>query len=94
MKATMVIPSYWGRKTSDGWKKSDDVYDHPTPLDEEGTLLRLLKSLEILKNKQFNLVILGVAAAEDIRDEVEGKLAALIKQIPPEVETFLFSYIS
>jgi len=92
MKATMVIPSYWGRKTSDRWRKSDDVYDHPTPLDEEGTLLRLLKSLEILKNKQFNLVILGVAAAEDIRDEVEGKLAALIKQIPPEVETFLFSY--
>jgi len=92
MKATMVIPSYWGRKTSDGSRESDNVYDHPTPLDEEGTLLRLLKSLKILKNKEFNLVILGVASAEEIRDEVEGKLAALIKQIPPEVETFLFSY--
>ena len=61
MKATMVIPSYWRRKKEDGWKNTDDVYDHPTPLDEDGTLARILNSLSILQNKDFNLVILGAA---------------------------------
>ena len=51
MKATMVIPSYWGRKKKEGRKETDTIYDHPTPLDEEGTLGRLLDSLSIIKNK-------------------------------------------
>jgi hypothetical protein len=36
----MVIPSYWARESEIGWKEGDTIYDHPTPLDNEGTLLR------------------------------------------------------
>ncbi|MFC2169252.1 hypothetical protein ACFLRM_01625 [Acidobacteriota bacterium] len=92
MKTTMVIPSYWGREKNDGWKNSDTVYDHPTPLDEEGTLGRVLDSLAILENKDFSLVILGVATAEDIRDEVASKISSVLKISKLEVPTYLFSY--
>lgn len=88
----MVIPSYWQRKKSEGWKKTDAVYDHPTPLDEEGTLGRILKSLSVLKNRDFSLVILGVSTASDIQEEVEAKIALILDQTPPPVKTFLFSY--
>lgn len=88
----MVIPSYWGRKRKDGWKNTDSVYDHPSPLNEEGTLRRALQSLSILANKDFDLIILGVATAEDIQDEVEKKLAAIIQETTPAVSTHLFSY--
>ena len=91
MKITMVVPSYWRRKKDEGWKSSDTVYDHPTPLDEEGTLGRFLESLSILENKDFNLVILGVANALDIQDAVEDKLGSLIKNTESEVRTILFS---
>jgi hypothetical protein len=92
MKVTMVIPSYWGRKKEEGRKQSDSIYDHPTPLDEEGTLGRLLDSISLLKDKDFRVVILGIATAPDIRGEVESKISTIIKEHGQEVDTFLFSY--
>jgi len=86
MKATMVIPSYWCRKKSEGWKETDTVYDHPTPLDEEGTLGRLLESLSVLAYRDFTLVVLGVSTAPDIRKEVETRIAAIIEQVQTEVK--------
>jgi len=91
MKITMVIPTYWGRRKSEGGRKSDAIYDHPTPLDENGTLGRLLESLSILDNKKFNLVILGVSTAEDIQEEVEKKVSKIIKSKSPCIQTQLFS---
>ncbi len=92
MKVTMVIPSYWGRKKKEGSKDSDTIYDHPTPLDEEGTLGRLLDSLPLIKNKDFRLVILGVATTPEIQEEVERKISAIIKDRAKEMDTALFSY--
>ena len=88
----MVIPSYWGRKKIEGPKSTDSVYDHPTPLDGEDTLHRSLESLAILQDKDFDLVILGVATAEDIQEEVEERLEVIIKETNPAVPTYHFSY--
>jgi hypothetical protein len=79
MKLTMVIPSYWARESEVGWKGGDAIYDHPTPLDAEGTLLRAIESIAILKDKDFQLVIIAVATAEDIENKVEKKVANIIK---------------
>jgi hypothetical protein len=92
MKTTMVIPSYWGRKKEEGHRKNDAVYDHPTPLNEEGTLGRILDSLSILKNKDFSLVVVGVPVAPDIEREVEAKVSSIVKEVNPGVETLFFSY--
>lgn len=92
MKKTMVIPSYWGRKKEEGWRGTDDVYDHPTPLDEEGTLGQILDSLSILDNKDFNLVVLGVATGSDIQRKAGLKISSIIKEVAPGVETFCFSH--
>ncbi len=88
----MVIPSYWGRKKDEGWRETDAVYDHPTPLDEVGTLGRLLKSLSTLENKDFTLVILGVSTGEDVREEIESKISSILKEAEIDVNTLLFSY--
>ena len=79
MKVTMVIPSYWARESKLGWQEGDAVYDHPTPLDGEGTLLRAIQSIKILKDKDFQLVVIAAATAEDIRTQVEEKVASIIK---------------
>ncbi len=92
MRPTMVVPSYWRRPKSEPWRATDSVYDHPVPLDEEGTLGRLLDSLSILKRRDFRLVVLGVANAEDIRGDLEKKVRSIIKDRAPGIETFLFSY--
>jgi len=92
MQVTMVIPSYWTRESAAGWKEGDAVYDHPTPLDSEGTLLRAIESTGILEDKDFQLVIIAIANAEDIELQVEKKVAGIIKSASAtrKIETFLF----
>lgn len=92
MKATVVIPSYWARESGVGWKEGDAIYDHPTPLDSEGTLLRAIQSIDILNDKDFQLVIIAVATAEDIETQVEKKVASIIKSASAtiDVEVLLF----
>jgi hypothetical protein len=92
MKVYMVIPSYWGRQSAVGWREGDAVYDHPTPLDEEGTLVRAIQSLSILENKNFELIVIAAAVAPDIQEEVEDKVAGLLESIRVDVKTIFFSH--
>ncbi|MEA1956871.1 MAG: hypothetical protein U9N01_00720, partial [Euryarchaeota archaeon] len=92
MKVTMVIPSYWARESEVGWKDGDTVYDHPTPLDSEGTLHRAVQSIKKLEDKDFQLVILAVATAEDIENQVEKKVANIIESSNSGVEVLLFGH--
>jgi len=92
MKTTMVIPSYWGREHALETRETDAVYDHPTPLNEEGTLKRALESLRILEDKDFSLVVIAVANAEDIAERVEAKVSGIISSVPSDVPTVLFSH--
>ena len=80
MKVCMVIPSYWARESKDGQRTGDAVYDHPTPLDENGTLLRALQSLDIVEDKNFQVVVIATATAGDIEDRVEEKVAGIIEK--------------
>ncbi|MCD6569917.1 MAG: hypothetical protein J7L53_04365 [Deltaproteobacteria bacterium] len=94
MQVTMAIPSYWARESKVGWRKGDAIYDHPTPLDSEGTLLRAIQSVEGLKDKDFQLIIIAVATAEDIETKVENKVINIIKSVSPAigVEVLLFGH--
>jgi len=77
VRATIVIPSYWGRSSGEMFNKNDAVYDHPTPLDFEGTLSRALESISVLSNRDFNVVVLACATSPDIAHQVEEKVRAL-----------------
>lgn len=81
MKAVMIIPSYWSRERGVGWKKGDAIYDHPTPLDETGTLKRLLESISILHDLNFELVILAMPTSIDITEEVEEKVKRIVSSV-------------
>lgn len=90
MKVTMAIPSYWARESKVGWKEGDAIYDHPTPLDNEGTLLRAIKSMDVLRHKDFQLVIIAVPTAEEIGKEVEKKSKKFIDSVSIGVDILLF----
>jgi CRP-like cAMP-binding protein len=92
MKKIMVIPSYWSRPASVGWQPGDAVYDHPTPIDHEGTLARALESLHTLRDKDFSLVVLACATAPDIEVEVEERVRDIVCGQDPPVETYVISH--
>jgi hypothetical protein len=77
----MVIPSYWSRENKVGWKKGDAIYDHPTPLNEEGTLNRLFESIKILSNKDVEIIIIAVPTSKDIDKKVEEKVSNLVSSV-------------
>jgi len=92
MKTTMIIPSYWARESFLGTRASDVTYDHPTPLDQQGTLKRTLESLAVLNDKDFDLVVLAIANAEDIQQRVETKVSNIISSTPCPIKVHLFSH--
>ena len=90
LKVTMVIPSYWSRENSIGWKMGDSVYDHPTPLDMDGTLAKTIESIDVLNDKDFRLVVIAVATAEGIEKQAEEKVSAIVKTVSSDVEVSVF----
>lgn len=54
---SIVIPTYWAPASSHA-PEGGAVYDHPTSLDEEGTLGRLLESLHALDIDSFLVVVI------------------------------------
>ncbi len=78
MRATIVIPSYWGRPSNVPTKPEDAVYDHPTPLDEPGTLERALESIKVLKNRDFNVVVISAATHSELSSEAEEKVRGIV----------------
>lgn len=90
MRTYMVIPSYWsGGKNN--WSEGDAVFDHPTPLIEEGTLKRALDSINILEDKNFTLIVIGISTNPRYDDKVHQKLEKIIKNTDLKVNTILFT---
>ncbi|MEA2040377.1 MAG: glycosyltransferase [Thermodesulfobacteriota bacterium] len=92
MKTTMVIPSYWRREEALETKESDTIYDHPTPVDEDGTLARALESISTLHDKDFDLIIIAASNARDVEKKVEQKVRDILSATPVDVPVYLFSH--
>ena len=91
MKKIVLIPTYWSPEKAIPWKEGDAVYDHPTPLDEEGTLGRTLESMKILSAKDYQLVLLICPTTPEIADAAEQKVKDIIRKADLHVETYLFT---
>jgi len=87
----MVIPVYYSRPKSEGHQDGDSVYDHPTPIDEDGTLKRTLESIRIIKNQDFQLVILVSPTSEELTDRATEKVNKILSEVNLDIQTFIFT---
>jgi len=90
MRKVVLIPTYWSRAKR-VWKEGDAVYDHPTPIDEDGTLARTLESMKILKEKDFKLVLLICPTAEEVADAAEERVVKIVHEVNLQAETYIFT---
>jgi hypothetical protein len=91
MRKCVIIPTYWGRKKGEKFKEGDGIYDHPTPVDEEGTLQRTLESMNILYDKKFKLVIPVCPVSSDIENEAVENVNRIIEKANIDIETYVFT---
>lgn len=91
MRKVMLIPTYWSRKKGGAFHEGDVVYDHPTPIDEEGTLQRTLESMKILTQRDFKLVLLVCPTAPEIAGEAEAQVIKIVEKSQLNVETYILT---
>lgn len=91
MRKSVIIPTYWSRRKSDPWQKGDAVYDHPTPVDEKGTLGRTLESMKLLDERDFKLVILICPTTPEVEQEAYKQVLSIVRQVGLNAETYLFT---
>jgi hypothetical protein len=74
----IVIPTYWTWPGPQVNRPVEIFYDHPTPVDGESTLPRLLESLTALAGPAFSVLILTAAAHSDLEQAAANRVETLI----------------
>lgn len=87
-KKTIVIPTYWG-PPEDVDLQAGKVFDHPTPLDQEGTLGRVLESMHILNRNDFSVVLIIAATLDSIENEVLDRVKEICEPFKEKIDISL-----
>lgn len=94
MDLSLVFPMFWGRKKKRIYKQGDQFYDHPTALDDEGTIPQLFESLSVLKDREFDIIAVAGANHPSKGKAVEKAARKLLRKHAKKagVTLHLFSY--
>jgi len=84
----MVIPTYWS-PPEDTDLQEDRVFDHPIPLDQEGTLGRALESLDVLSRSDFSVVLIVASTLDSIENEVISRVEEICKPFKGKIDISL-----
>lgn len=87
-KQLIVIPTFWTKADRSVNDRLVNIYDHPTPIDQEGTLARTLDSLGILEGN-FKVVIIPAVTDPELENELAPRLAAITRPFS-DLEILIF----
>jgi hypothetical protein len=94
MQLSLVFPMFWGRKKKKIYKQNDQFYDHPTALDDVGTIPQLFKSMEVLADRDFDVIAVAGANTPSKARPVEQAAEKLLRKHAKKagVDLHFFSY--
>jgi hypothetical protein len=87
-KITLVIPTYWTWPARSNRRQEIGSFDHPTPLDGESTLPRLLDDLSEQHFKDFSVLVLTGLAHPDLNQAAAVRMSELLKPYRSRLELF------
>jgi hypothetical protein len=90
MRFCLAVPTYWTHPGGSG--EEEVIYDHPTPLDTDGTLVRFLTSAQRFADVDTQIVVVAAAAAESLQAAVEQRVSDLLTRFTQPRPPLLFSY--
>ncbi len=91
---SIVFPMFWGRRKAEVIQEGDTFYDHPTALDDEGTIPALFDSLKVLKDRDFDIVAVEGANHPSLAEAVDRRAGELLGKYAAQagVKLHFFSY--
>ncbi|HSK47353.1 MAG TPA: hypothetical protein VLA05_05020, partial [Coriobacteriia bacterium] len=92
MEPVVVIPTFWTRRRSSRGRSTIDemaaIYDHPTPLNEVGSLAQCLESLRGVRGLGRVVVIVAVTDPA-IANQAEDRVREIVDEYP-DIDAFVF----
>lgn len=85
----VAVPTYWSH-ASDTTGPEDIIFDHPTPLNEGGTLSRTLESFKVMKGS-FNVIIVAAVAHPSLDNDVHEHVKKLLAPFKDDLNITLVS---
>lgn len=79
MELSIVFPMFWGRRKARVVEEGDYFYDHPTALDDDGTIPPLFESMAVLDDRDFDVIAVAGANHPSIADQVEKRAGELLR---------------
>ena len=94
MELSIVFPMFWGREKKEIVKDGDYFYDHPTALDEEGTIPPLFESMKVIKDRAFDVIAIAGANHPSMAEAVEKRASEVLHKHADKagVKLHYFSY--
>lgn len=77
-KTLISVPTYWTYEEGKE-DRENSIYDHPTPLNQDGTLFRLLESLKVIEGVEFGVLVVSTATNPELKKAVETKVDKIIE---------------
>lgn len=81
MYPCVILPTFWTRRRSRVAERHHIAYDHPTPVDQDGTLPDLLHSLEEVRGLG-RVLVLAATTDPSIEHEAEDRVRAILADFP------------
>jgi len=84
VEPVLVIPTFWTRRRSVRGRSVDEsaaIYDHPTPIDSEGTLAQCLESVQRV-NGLGRVVVIAAATDPSIEHQAEDRVRDIVADFP------------
>jgi hypothetical protein len=86
----IAVPTYWtvASDAPDDAREETPIFDHPIPLNEEGTLVRTLESFVSLEG-DFNVLVVAACSHPSLGQAVRDRVAELIAPLAQNLSLFL-----
>ncbi|MDI6900757.1 MAG: hypothetical protein QMC79_03585 [Anaerosomatales bacterium] len=81
MYPCVIIPTFWAHRRSRAGRRGGAVYDHPTPVDQDGTLPDCLRSLEDVHGLGRVLVIVA-STDSSVEHAAEDRVRGILADFP------------
>jgi len=94
LQISVIIPTYWTSVRQEiRCLKQDAVYDHPTPIEEQGTLSRLLNSLKKtdMPKKSTIITVITAVTHQALEKKAEEKVKRILNSYESDFNVKQFS---
>lgn len=90
-RIALTCPTFWGPPRDRFFEDTDQIYDHPIPIDEEGCLGRFLDSVKVIDGN-VDVVLVSSSSSSKWEDEVDERVQQDIVEHGDGIDCFHFKH--